>query len=152
MPLYRKKRLVIEAERFRGTQASAQELGLVKAGERGVALIYGENAYVIDTLEGPVRVNAEDFVVTGIKGERYPVQAEIFHETYEDATDQIRAEQEVQIPISQFSKLSRLQVALDDAWDAISELRKRLDPACIDVQLSETLRNAERSLETLSNS
>lgn len=38
---------------------------------------------VIETLEGDMRVSNGDWIVTGIKGERYPVKPEIFAETYD---------------------------------------------------------------------
>ena len=37
----------------------------------------------INTLEGKILVNYGDYVVTGVKGERYPVRADIFNMTYE---------------------------------------------------------------------
>ena len=39
----------------------------------------------IDTLEGGHRVCPGDFIITGIKGERYPCKPDIFAATYEDA-------------------------------------------------------------------
>lgn len=37
----------------------------------------------VNTLEGPVRVREGDWIVTGVKGERYPVKPDIFAATYE---------------------------------------------------------------------
>lgn len=37
----------------------------------------------INTLEGTMRANPGDWIVTGIKGEKYPVRPDIFAETYE---------------------------------------------------------------------
>lgn len=36
----------------------------------------------IDTLEGQMKADKGDWIVTGIKGERYPVKPEIFEQTY----------------------------------------------------------------------
>ena len=36
----------------------------------------------IDTLEGRMRADPGDFIVTGVKGEHYPVKPEIFEKTY----------------------------------------------------------------------
>ena len=55
---YRKKPVVIEAER---TQV----------------------AVVIKTLEGEMTAQPGDYIVTGVKGERYPVKPDIFDLTYE---------------------------------------------------------------------
>ena len=39
--------------------------------------------FTVKTLEGEMRGNAGDYLVTGIKGEQYPVRKDIFEETYE---------------------------------------------------------------------
>jgi len=38
---------------------------------------------VIDTLEGPLRAKRGDWIITGVAGERYPCDDEIFRATYE---------------------------------------------------------------------
>lgn len=40
----------------------------------------------IDTLEGGHIVTPGDWIITGVKGEQYPVKPEIFEATYEDAS------------------------------------------------------------------
>lgn len=37
----------------------------------------------IDTLEGMMTISEGDYIITGIKGERYPIKPEIFNESYE---------------------------------------------------------------------
>lgn len=72
MPKYRKKPVVIEAEQFR-------------YGEHipfGVYFNDEDNA-VIDTLEGTMSVEDGAYVITGVKGERYPCRRDIFEETYD---------------------------------------------------------------------
>ncbi|WP_226639253.1 PGDYG domain-containing protein [Priestia flexa] len=39
---------------------------------------------VIKTLEGDMIASPGDWIVTGIKGEKYPVKPEIFQKTYEE--------------------------------------------------------------------
>ncbi|MGH8749678.1 MAG: hypothetical protein ACREU5_11300 [Burkholderiales bacterium] len=39
----------------------------------------------IDTLEGPLHASPGDWIITGIKGERYPCKPDIFAATYEPA-------------------------------------------------------------------
>ena len=39
----------------------------------------------ISTLEGTMRVEAGDWIIRGVKGEFYPVRADIFAKTYERA-------------------------------------------------------------------
>ncbi len=86
MAKYRKKPVVIEAEQFDGTREHAHELSVKYAsnvwpdtGERGEYL----GRLVIDTLEGRMYANKGDWIITGIKGERYPVKPDIFEATYE---------------------------------------------------------------------
>ena len=38
----------------------------------------------IKTLEGTMKADKGDYVITGIHGERYPCKPDIFHETYEE--------------------------------------------------------------------
>lgn len=37
----------------------------------------------IDTLEGKMKANIGDWIVTGVNGEQYPVKPDIFQKTYE---------------------------------------------------------------------
>lgn len=39
----------------------------------------------IETLEGKMRISEGDFIITGVKGERYPCKKDIFEMTYEPA-------------------------------------------------------------------
>jgi len=41
----------------------------------------------IETLEGTMRAVPGDWIVTGVRGERYPVKPDIFAETYERVDD-----------------------------------------------------------------
>ena len=56
---YRKKPVVIEAEQ-------ATEITL------------------IETLEGTMRAEVGDWIITGVKGERYPCKPDIFAATYDE--------------------------------------------------------------------
>jgi hypothetical protein len=38
---------------------------------------------IVRTLEGPLRVSDGDWIITGVKGERYPCKPDIFEQTYE---------------------------------------------------------------------
>ncbi|MFJ7842032.1 hypothetical protein ACIQXG_21625 [Lysinibacillus sphaericus] len=38
---------------------------------------------LIETLEGTMRADKGDWIVTGINGEQYPVKPDIFEKTYE---------------------------------------------------------------------
>jgi hypothetical protein len=45
----------------------------------------GDDIFMIKTLEVDMRVSPGDWVITGVKGERYPIKDEIFRETYDPA-------------------------------------------------------------------
>lgn len=42
---------------------------------------------VVDTLEGEMRVSPGDWIITGVKGERYPCKPDVFVATYEPAEE-----------------------------------------------------------------
>jgi len=67
MPKFRKKPVVIEAIRINEQVA-------------------------ICTLEGTMVGNAGDWLITGIKGEKYPCGDAIFRQTYEPVDEQARIE------------------------------------------------------------
>jgi len=62
---YRRKPIVIDAYQYTGTGPP----------------------FVIHTLEGDMRVDTGDWVITGIKGEKYPCKPDIFAELYEPVED-----------------------------------------------------------------
>lgn len=61
MPLFRKKPVIIEAVQCTETT-------------------------FIETLEGTMRADPGDWIITGVKGERYPCKPDIFEQTYEPTT------------------------------------------------------------------
>lgn len=81
MPKFRKKPVVIEAEQFNPSGASHGQMFLgysVRTDAKGPHLI-------IPTLEGDHRADPGDWIITGIKGERYPCKPDIFEASYEPA-------------------------------------------------------------------
>jgi hypothetical protein len=44
-----------------------------------------DNCYLIPTLEGTMRMDRGDMLITGVKGEIYPCKPDIFAATYEPA-------------------------------------------------------------------
>lgn len=83
MARFRKKPVVIEAVQWfpgvtiEGVHAERE------ATEGGNGLSPEPAMAFIDTLEGTMRVNEGDWVITGVKGERYPCKPDIFTATYE---------------------------------------------------------------------
>ena len=95
MPKFRKRPVVIEAEQFNLSArpypagvvpivVSADDDDLVLGEYTGTdADPEGNCAFGIRTLEGWYVVRHGDWVITGIKGERYPCRSDIFEATYE---------------------------------------------------------------------
>ena len=75
---FRKKPIVIEAEQFDPDNKPWPD-GVYEIEMHGF-LDWG---FRIKTLEGIMRVTPDDWIITGIKGERYPCKPDIFEETYE---------------------------------------------------------------------
>lgn len=42
---------------------------------------------IINTLEGPLRAEPGDWIITGVKGEQYPCKPDVFEKTYEPVDD-----------------------------------------------------------------
>lgn len=88
MTKYRKKPIVVEAELFKlGMEDGFKDsIGRLGEGIRGVQKV--KKPY-IKTLEGEYFVEeGKHYIVTGVRGERYPVEKEIFEETYELVEDE----------------------------------------------------------------
>lgn len=81
---FRKKPVVIEAERYWDSLAIPpkgvlnfcvkEPLAAGQCSAQGMAHIH--------TLEGPLHVSDGDWIITGVKGERYPCKPDIFDATY----------------------------------------------------------------------
>lgn len=80
---YRKKPVVIEAEQW-WPGVEIDGVDVIVAGSFHPFLSEGEPICGnIDTLEGMMQVNPGDYVITGVKGEKYPCKPDIFNATYE---------------------------------------------------------------------
>lgn len=87
MARYRKKPVIVEVEQwFEGMQidgvvdfAMYSECWFDKTAEDG--------RYSVDTLEGPQVIRNGDYVITGVKGEKYLCKPDIFEMTYERVGD-----------------------------------------------------------------
>lgn len=81
---FRKKPVVIEAEQwFPGKDID----GVITPVKRDCPFKPDKNIGKIETLEGDMIVSPGDWVITGIKGEKYPCKPDIFEETYEKLED-----------------------------------------------------------------
>ena len=86
MAQYRKKPIVVEAEQW--IPGDGIDQPPPRMPDR-LGVIWHYNAFgqvasgIVETLEGYHEVTIRDWIVIGIKGEKYPVKNEIFKETYE---------------------------------------------------------------------
>ena len=51
-----------------------------------------EEDEVVETLEGPLQGRKGDYLITGVRGEKYPCKPDIFHETYYEVTKDVYEE------------------------------------------------------------
>ncbi len=77
---FRKKPVVIEATQWFGFEKGPHDLGIVPHRDKS------EKGW-IDTLEEGHAVTPGDWIITGVKGERYPCKPDIFEATYEKESD-----------------------------------------------------------------
>lgn len=54
----------------------------IPGGQHGLG---GPAVYLIKTLEGDMKVSPGDWIITGVKGEKYPCKPDIFEATYDPA-------------------------------------------------------------------
>jgi len=88
MSKFRKKPVVIEAEQYKPGMEdgyACYTIGGQFVGyyDKNGALPKTRRIPAIKTLEGFHEISDGDFIITGIKGERYPCKPDIFHITYE---------------------------------------------------------------------
>ena len=89
MAKYRKKPVVIEAEVYHEGMEDGFNCYRVITGEfigyfdKNGAIPKTNRRPVIQALKGNMEVSAGDYIITGIKGERYPCKPDIFEATYD---------------------------------------------------------------------
>lgn len=88
---YRKKPVVIEAIQWTGNNLKEviEFIDSEFAYEPNTTYFTNKFSYngtdlYINTLEGKMKVNQNDYIIKGIKGEYYPCKPDIFDETYEE--------------------------------------------------------------------
>jgi len=91
---YRKKPVVVNAVQWDGTPEGATEIIdwiLAQPGGRTARYVDDDPpAHItIDTLEGTMNADWDDWVVRGIAGEFYPVKPDIFADLYDEEPDDV---------------------------------------------------------------
>lgn len=77
MAKFRKRPVVIEAEQWLPGKRIKGVIEVTLLSDPGIPRQY------IQTLEGEMEVSPGDWIITGVKGERYPCKPDIFAMTYE---------------------------------------------------------------------
>lgn len=105
MPHFRKKPVVISAEQWTGPECLGKVEGVREATQKeiednisllrrtsfdGEKFVQNVLFFVVETLEGLHFVTPGDWIIMGVKGERYPCKPDIFEATYEPARMQCR--------------------------------------------------------------
>jgi hypothetical protein len=80
---YRKKPVVIEAVQWKGTIESLCEMENFLNDGPQADFTEKPPPMFIDTLEGRMRADVNDWIIKGVKGEFYPCKPDIFEATYE---------------------------------------------------------------------
>ncbi len=81
MPKFRKRPIVVEAVQV--TDAWFDDDHPNPLHPTGIVMDPKERCVFIPTLEGKMRGEIGDWIITGIAGEKYPRKESIFHLTYE---------------------------------------------------------------------
>lgn len=86
MGYFRKRPIIIEAHRWYpentnlGVALTKYAYADVICGKCGESMM---SHGVVETLEGEMTACPGDWIITGIKGEKYPINAAVFEETYD---------------------------------------------------------------------
>jgi hypothetical protein len=83
MPQYRKKPVVVEAYQLTGEYIDTIFQKEGKTGVKVDGITFYPYYAEIETLEGVMRADIGDYIITGVKGEKYPCKPDIFEKTYE---------------------------------------------------------------------
>lgn len=91
MPAFRKKPVLVEAERVRDlcrlySECSGKLPGWIMDGydKQGRAVIFFRDWICIRTPEGEMAAEPNDWIICGVKGELYPCKPDVFDATYEE--------------------------------------------------------------------
>lgn len=83
---YRKKPVVIEAMQFRHKidEKANKQIDVIRWIRENGGEAYGTGYEVnIETLEGTMTAQIDDYIIKGVNGEFYPCKPDIFEATYE---------------------------------------------------------------------
>lgn len=88
MPKYRKKPVIINAFQLTWEVIVTKTLPDWIIGSKNIKILFNEKIKnsqyaIIDTIDGRMQANANDWIIQGVIGEIYPCKNEVFEKTYE---------------------------------------------------------------------
>ena len=86
MAKYRKKPVVVEAIQWKGDWTK-EFVDSIKMTNGSSFRYESKGALYIDTLEGTMKADINDWIIKGVNGEYYPCKPDIFEKTYEKVED-----------------------------------------------------------------
>jgi len=93
MPKFRKKPVTIDAilisdaiKNAHDSNCVDQELWVRENFDKG-KIVFGQNCIYIETDEGTMRGESNDYLIRGVNGEIYPCKPDVFEKTYEPANE-----------------------------------------------------------------
>lgn len=84
MPKFRKRPVIIEAERFTGVIPDPCSI----IDDPRIIVKADGSELLVTTLEGVMSAKRGDWIIRGVKGELYPCKPDIFEQTYEPAEEE----------------------------------------------------------------
>lgn len=90
MPIYRKKPVEVEVNRYLNDESTYQLLNWINEGQykNGKRFANWENGILtVPTLEGEHIASVGDWIIKGVAGEFYPCKPDIFEATYDLVTE-----------------------------------------------------------------
>ena len=83
MAKWRKKPIVVEADPYEpGMEDGFDNTPISRVGRYGYPVSESQRRPYIETLEGRHFITKGDYIITGVKNERYPCKADIFLASY----------------------------------------------------------------------
>lgn len=98
-------------------QSNADDVGIFKKKPVILKAVQAKVPTTIQTLEGPVQANQNDWIMTGVKGEQWPVRPEVFARSYDPVPGAADMFQKKQIQIMAVQINQQMQIL--DAQGAV---------------------------------
>lgn len=80
---FRKKPVVIEAVQITDEWFDGDHPNPLRPADSRLRYFPAERCVIVQTLEGDMKANVGDWIITGVKGEVYPCRDDIFRMTYD---------------------------------------------------------------------